>query len=121
MAVRRLTGAKPGRARRNRKVRFRSKHGVKSHGGSVFRAHHARSRAVFRAHAPKALRGFRPRAARHWKAPKPAAYKGTGTRNPFPVRSKAKAFKAAGQHGHAMRAVKRKKAAKYRAARPKRV
>jgi hypothetical protein len=102
-------------------VRFRSKHGVKSHGGSVFRAHHARSRAVFRAHAPKALKGFRARAARPWKAPKPAAYKGIGTRNPFPVHAKAAAFKAAGQHGHAMRAVKRKKAAKFRAARPKRL
>jgi hypothetical protein len=109
------------RARRNRKVRFRSKHGVKSHGGSVFRAHHARTRAVFRAHAPKALRGFRARAAKPWKAPKAAAFKGIGTRNPFPVHAKAAAFKAAGQHGHAMRAVRRKKAAKFRAARPKRV
>jgi hypothetical protein len=120
VAAVRLTGTKPGRARRNRKVRFRSRRGVK-HGGSVFRAHHARSRAVFRAHAPKALKGFRARTAKPWKAPKPAAYKGIGTRNPFPVHAKAKAFKAAGQHGHAMRAVKRKKAAKYRAARPKRI
>jgi hypothetical protein len=102
-------------------VRFRSKHGVKSHGGSVFRAHHARGRSVFRAHAPKALKGSRAKAARPWKAPKPAAYKGIGTRNPFPVHAKAKAFKAAGHPGHAMRAVKRKKAAKYRAVRPKRV
>lgn len=102
-------------------MRFRSKHGVKSHGGSVFRAHHARTRAVFRAHAPKALKGFRARAAKPWKAPKPVAYKGIGTRNPFPVRSKAKAFKAAGQHGHAMRAVQRKKAAKFRAARARRL
>jgi hypothetical protein len=109
------------RARRNRRVRFRSKHGVKSHGGSVFRAHHARSRAVFRAHAPRALAVRRGKAAKPPKAPKAAAYKGIGTRNPFPVRSKAKAFKAAGQHGRAMRAVRRKKAAKFRAARPKRV
>lgn len=120
MAVRRLTGTKPGRARRNKRVRFRSKRGAK-HGGSVFRAHHARGRAVFRAHAPKALRGFRARAARPWKAPKPAAYRGIGTRNPFPVHAKAKAFKAAGHPGHAMRAVKRKKAARFRAARAKRL
>jgi hypothetical protein len=71
---------------------------------------------VFGAHLKRALKARRVKAARPWKAPKPAAYKGIGTRNPFPVHAKAKAFKAAGRNGHAMRAVKRKKAAKYRKA-----
>lgn len=121
MAVRRLTGTKPVR-RRTRKVRFRSRHGTKSHGGSVFRAHrgHRMGGAVFKAHANRALAVHKAKAIRALKAAKLAPYKGIKTGHPYPVRSKAAAYKAVGHHVPAGWAAKRKKLAKYRAVKAKR-
>ena len=120
MAARRLTGSKPVR-RRPRKVRFRSRRGVKR--SSTFRAHkggYPRQRA-FSAHAARAIRGPKIAAVKALKTARLAAYKGTGTRNPYPVRPKAQAYKAAGHHAPAGWTAKRKKLAKYRAVKAKRV
>lgn len=123
MAVRRLSGAKPVR-RRPRKVRFRARRGVRSHGGSVFRAHRGfrKTGAVFKAHANRALAAHKAKAIRALKAAKLAPYKAVGVKkNPYPVRSKAAAYKAVGPKVPAGWAAKHKKLARYRAVKAKRV
>lgn len=102
-------------------MRFRSHRGVKSHGGSVFRAHkggYPRQKA-FAAHATRAIRIAKIRAAKAPKAVKAAAYKGIGTRNPYPAKAKAVAYKSALRKAPAAWAAKKRKAAGYKSAKPK--
>lgn len=89
----------------------------------MFRAHRGfrRGGAVFKAHASRALRTHRAKPVRLAKAGKLAAYRGVGTKNPYPVRSKAQAYKAAGHKAPAGWTAKRKKMARYRAVKAKRV
>jgi hypothetical protein len=89
----------------------------------MFRAHrgHRKGGAVFKAHAARALRTHWAKPARLARAAKLTAFKGIGRKNPYPVRSKAAAYKAAGHHAPAGWTAKRKKLAKYRAVKAKRV
>jgi hypothetical protein len=124
VAVRRLTGTKPGR-KRPRRTRFRSRRGTK-HGGSVFRAHrgYRPGGRVFAAHANRALMARRPKAIRPWKAPKAAAYKAALKKPPagwVKRKTKAAAYKSAMKKAPASWTRARKKAAKYKAVTPKRV
>lgn len=125
MAVKRfrLTGTKPGRGRPPRRIRYRSRRGGKSHGGSVYRSHKGGypRQAAFRAHANRAIKGARFKAAKPWRAKVQAAYKGIGTRNPYPKQARAKAYKAVGRQSPRSWEHPAAKARKYKAARAKRV
>jgi len=87
----------------------------------MFRAHRGfrRGGAVFKAHANRAMAVHRGKAVR-LNAAKLAAFKGAGKKNPYPARSKAQAYKAAGHKAPAGWTAKRKKLAKYRAVKAKR-
>ena len=89
----------------------------------MFRSHRGfrKGGAVFRAHANKALTVKRAKAARPWKGPKAAAFRAAGRHKGFPARHRAMAYKSAGRHAPASWVKARRKAAKYRAARAKRV
>lgn len=123
MAVKRVrfTGTKPS-LRRPRRVKFRSRRGVKSHGGSVFRAHKGGYpvQAAFRAHALRAIKGPRVKAAKPWKAHALAAFKGIGRRNPYPKHTGPRAYKPVGHQVPKSWEHPSKKARKYKAARAKR-
>lgn len=102
-------------------MRFRSRRGVKSHGGSVFLSHKAGypRQVAFSAHTMRAIRIAKIRAAKAPKTVKAAAYKGIGTRNPYPAKTKAAAYKSALRKAPAAWAAKKRKMAKYKPAKPK--
>jgi hypothetical protein len=106
------------RARRNRRVRFRSHRGA-GH-AKAFRAHKGAlpRQRPFGAHLMRALKVAKVKAAKTPKTPKAAAYKGIGTRNPFPARTKAAAFKSALPSAPAAWKAKKRRVAKFKAARP---
>lgn len=104
------------RARRSKRIRFRSKRGA-GH-GAAFRTHKgglARQQA-FSAHAARVIKVRKAAAARPWKAPKAPAYKGIGARNPYPAKARAAAFKSAARKAPAAWVKAKRKPAKYRKA-----
>jgi hypothetical protein len=106
------------RSRRNRRVRFRSHRGA-SH-SKTFRAHKSGypRQQPFGAHLMRAYKIARVRAAKQPKTPRPTAYKGIGTRNPYPAKTKIAAYKSALRSAPAAWSAKKRKAAKYKPAKP---